>query len=114
MLYVGESHTNRLRKTCIRHFQSWSSDWFHDFEPRAVFDPSRTELRWLEIPGLEVSVEAGEAAVKAFADWIRALETAEILKHDPKYNRDKKDHYLAKLRGELDDANEEEDNPCPF
>lgn len=24
ILYVGESHTGRLRKTLLRHFQSWS------------------------------------------------------------------------------------------
>ena len=26
VLYVGESHTGRLRKTLLRHFQAWSDD----------------------------------------------------------------------------------------
>ncbi len=43
ILYVGESHTNQLRRTLFRHFNAWPLDYFHK-EPRAVYDRHRVTV----------------------------------------------------------------------
>ena len=58
-LYVGMSHTGRLRKTCIRHFQYWKQDWQHQ-EPRQTYSPDRVNVAWLVIEGDRKAVEAAE------------------------------------------------------
>ncbi len=51
-LYVGESHTNQLRKTLFRHFYRWPRDHFHK-EPRAVYDRSRVVVAVWVLPASE-------------------------------------------------------------
>ncbi len=41
--YVGESHTNQLRRTLFRHFNQWPQDYFHK-HPRAVYDRNRVTV----------------------------------------------------------------------
>ncbi len=42
-LYVGESHTNQLKKTILRHFQQWGLDYFHT-TARATYDRNRVSV----------------------------------------------------------------------
>jgi hypothetical protein len=42
-LYVGESHTNTLKKTILRHFQLWGLDHFHK-TARATYDRNRVSV----------------------------------------------------------------------
>lgn len=46
VVYVGESHAGRLRKTIARHFQAWSrrKDWWRGFFSSGA-DPGRTYPR---------------------------------------------------------------------
>lgn len=43
VLYVGESHTDQLRKTLFRHFNKWPTDYFHR-RPRPVYDRNRVSV----------------------------------------------------------------------
>lgn len=61
VLYVGESHTGRLRKTLARHFQEWNDD-----EPRAVYDRHRVQVCWMQT--------SAAGAQAAEADWIDELD----------------------------------------
>ena len=42
-LYVGESHSGKLRSTLMRHFQVWN-----DTRPRATFDPRQCQIAWAQ------------------------------------------------------------------
>lgn len=60
VVYVGQSHTGRLRKTALRHFQHWKRDHFHQFD-RATYDPATVEIRWRVVTGGRLAVLRAEA-----------------------------------------------------
>lgn len=61
LLYVGESHTGRLRKTLLRHFQKWSG------KTRGVtYPPDTVQVRWRILPPRD--------AVKSQNAFIRRLK----------------------------------------
>ncbi len=70
VLYVGESHTNQLRKTIMRHFQQWKQDYMHK-QPRATYDRRRVSVR--------VEVTAPGAAIERQNDLICELEPRDNL-----------------------------------
>ncbi len=43
VLYVGESHTGRLKSTIMRHFYPWKKDWMHK-TPRATYSRHRCSV----------------------------------------------------------------------
>jgi len=90
-LYVGESHTGRMRRTALRHFSSWISDWTHP-QPRQVYKPEACDLAWQLVAG-------GPRAVKA-------AERAAMLRFEPR------DNYLVPR--ELLEEPEEVDDVAPF
>jgi hypothetical protein len=59
-LYVGLSWTNRLRRTCIRHFQAWQQDYRHP-QPRQTYDREKCVIAWLVIKGGKDAVHRAEA-----------------------------------------------------
>jgi hypothetical protein len=67
VLYVGESHTGRLRKTVARHFQDWSDPR----QPRFTYDRFQVQLCWLE------TADADAQAVEA--QWIEELDPRDNL-----------------------------------
>lgn len=52
VLYVGESHTGRLRRTLTRHLQGWGRDkglWrgqFSAHDPGLIYPRDKVEVRW--------------------------------------------------------------------
>lgn len=53
VLYVGESHTGRLRKTLLRHFQSWSGK-----TAGQTYNRADVEIAILKVsPGKAVSMQ---------------------------------------------------------
>lgn len=67
VLYVGESHTGRLRKTLIRHLQLWNDAT----QPRAVYDRFQVQVCWMKTtPDESMAVEA---------DWIDELDPRDNL-----------------------------------
>lgn len=67
VLYVGESHTGRLRKTLARHFQTWNDP----SQPRASYDRHQVQVCWLK------TAPADALAVEA--DWIDDLDPRDNL-----------------------------------
>lgn len=68
-LYVGESHTGRLRKTMQRHFQVWNDDWAR--APRQTYDRFRVQVCWIQCaPGEALDIEA---------DWMSELDPSDNL-----------------------------------
>lgn len=59
VLYVGESHTGRLRKTLLRHFQRWRL-------PNDAYSAPAVEVCWQRARTLK-------GALKAQARWIAEL-----------------------------------------
>ncbi len=87
VLYVGESHTNRLKKTMIRHFQSWNSN------------SKKSTLKYIkEFLGLDIGagrtydLDLVEIAYKVTPknDAIE-LENDLIIKLNPRDNENKKE-----------------------
>lgn len=78
-LYVGESHTGRLKKTLLHHFQRWKGE-----TAGPTFRPE----------GIEVAVIRTPPA-KAFD-----LQMAIIQELSPVHNRDGKKTWLEKLIGQ--------------
>ena len=65
VLYVGESHSNRLWKTLIRHFQGQDS-----FEPLGEWTSDRPEDLRVKVR----TTRTPQAAVKTEKDWIRDMK----------------------------------------
>lgn len=67
VLYVGESHTDRLRETAARHLQIWNDPR----QPRHTYDRARVEICWMETaPGDALDYEA---------EWIEDLDPRDNL-----------------------------------
>lgn len=67
VLYVGESHTGRLRKTLARHFQLWDDPT----QPRHVYDRHRVQVCWMQT--------APADALHTEADWTIELDPRDNL-----------------------------------
>ncbi len=52
VLYVGESHSNRLRKAMINHM----SPWYDQGHPREFYDRRDVQLAWYAVPGDRAAV----------------------------------------------------------
>ena len=65
IVYVGESHTGRLKKTLLRHFQRWSGK-----TAGPTFNPDKIEVAVLRCP----------------ADRAVALQNGLIEEHRPRFN----------------------------
>lgn len=73
VVYVGESHSNNLYKTLVRHFQQWNrgkSWWAGQFAP-AQTDPGHTYDRAAHEVAFKVATPARAVALQAA--WIDAL-----------------------------------------
>jgi hypothetical protein len=80
--YVGMSWTGRLRKTALRHFQTWKRDWMHP-EPRLVYDPARHLIRWAVVAGGRPAVVAAERrAMLQFRPTDNALVPVELVEEE--------------------------------
>lgn len=44
VLYVGESHTNQLKKTILRHFERWTSGTYKGEHKRHTYDRHKTTV----------------------------------------------------------------------
>lgn len=62
VLYVGESHTDRLRKTLARHFQQWDDP----DQARWTYDRFRVQVCWMQTSPSE--------AEEAERDWTEKLD----------------------------------------
>lgn len=62
VLYVGESHTGRLRRTLQRHFQIWNDSR----QRRDVYDRHRVQVCWIQT--------RADEALDTEADWMDALQ----------------------------------------
>lgn len=67
VLYVGESHTDRLRFTIARHFQIWNDR----AQPRFVYDRYHTRVCWVQT--------APDEALELEAEWTSALDPRDNL-----------------------------------
>lgn len=67
VLYVGESHTGRLRKTLARHFQQWADPR----QPRHVYDRHRVQVCWMQT--------RADEALDTEAEWMEALDPRDNL-----------------------------------
>jgi hypothetical protein len=66
-LYVGESHTDNLRRTITRHFQTWNDAE----QERAVYGRERAEVCWLQT--------AADAAIAKETEWLAFFEPRDNL-----------------------------------
>ena len=67
VLYVGESHTGRLRKTLARHFQFWGDDR----QPRFTYDRHRVQVCWIETTDAQ--------AMQTEAEWFERFDPRDNL-----------------------------------
>jgi hypothetical protein len=80
VVYVGESHSGKLRKTITRHLQAWSrskTSWFAKTFGGGDTDPGRTYSR----AGCEIALEisAPGEAVRLQGEWIDRLRPRDNL-----------------------------------
>ena len=95
VLYVGESHTGRLRKTVARHFQVWNDQQAE----RPVYDRHQVQICWAQT--------APADALETETQWMIDLEPRDNL-DEPVDDDD---------AGEYDDSDEYEpanDDEVPF
>ena len=63
ILYVGESHSNRLRSTLTRHFQSWSG-----YQAGTLYSRYRVEVALYQVGGTgREAIDAQEALIRELA-----------------------------------------------
>lgn len=79
IVYVGESHKGRLRKTITRHLQSWGrvKDWWRQFYGQEDTDPGRVYPR--ERCEIAIEVSPPGRAVKLQQEWIDRLKPRDNL-----------------------------------
>lgn len=111
--YVGESHTGRLRKTLIRHFQQWSLDYQHT-SPRTVYDPARSEVAWMPMKPDRDFSNIEDAEIR----WMKELEPSDNITapEELAYNFEAERRRLKRPRRhelEFIDA-DEPDDAAPF
>lgn len=70
VLYVGESHSRRLRSTLTRHFQSWTG-----YQAGTLYDRYRVEVALHALDGASKEVIAAQKAL------IRALSPVDNVHH---------------------------------
>lgn len=84
IVYVGECHSNKLKKTVVRHFQAWSrakSFWAGQYREQTAADPGRTYNR----AECEVAIQVCKAgrAVDLQNKWIRDMDPRDNIKGVP-------------------------------
>lgn len=99
VLYVGESHTGRLRKTLARHFQEWADDT----QPRFTYDRHRVQVCWIQTsPGEALQVEA---------EWFEELQPRDNLARGLEFGYPARSDYDDADAGEAEAG---EDDEVPF
>jgi len=96
ILYVGESHTGRLWKTCLRHFQGLASGLFEQ----------RSEWVWSERENVEVQLWVERSAQQALD-----LETELIARYAPTNESRSYEPDWNLIMGRSTDADDKEEAP---